>query len=215
MAQTIRCQVTLNPLADPRQHIINTWHCTTVGASTPVEAATAFQTNLNTFYQAVDTYLSNELNGAVPRFRAFNLLELKPRQPIRDESMTALVAGGNMAPRELCLCVSYRAEYVSGVTPKRRRGRIYLGPLASSTLNTANGNATAAATNAINAAADALLEASKISASFSWVVYSPTSDANQHGEAGFYPVIAGWVDDNVDVQRRRSSGYVENKPTFS
>lgn len=212
----LRIQVVLNPTASTRDQVINTWHIVGQGATTPTAAATDFVTGaLNTFYQAVDTYLSNELNGKVPLVRCWNYLEPKPRQPFTELNLTSLTTGGNMAPRELCVCLSYRAAYVSGVTPKRRRGRIYLGPLASSTLDTSNGMVTSAAVAAIATAADVLITASKASALWRWVVYSPTTDVNGTGEDGTYDALSGWVDDNPDIQRRRNAVFYINKPTFS
>lgn len=201
--QVLRVEVILNPSAAPSERIMNVWHCASVGATTPATAGSAFQADLQTFYQAIDVSLSNELNGSVPECRIFNLLENKPRQPISDTTMTALTTGASRSQRELAVCLSYRAAYSSGVTPKRRRGRIYLGPWTNGVVDTATGKLASATKTTIVNAAQVLINAHQASALYSWVVYSPTTDVAGTGETGGFEVIEAWVDDELDIQRRR------------
>lgn len=205
MPQVVRTQITLNESDSTRDHIMNTWHCVTVGATTPLAAVTAFVVGLQAFYNSVDLYFASLLNTYVPRVRAFDLSEPKPRQPILEADMSALTAGTGSLPRELAICMSYRGTYVSGISPKRKRGRIYLGPLATSSVSSA-GLVAVGVRDGIATAADTLLGVSDGSAEFRWVVYSPTSDPTGDGNdaACWDAVTEGWVDDNVDIQRRRS-----------
>lgn len=215
MPQVIRCQVILTPGFEPEHQIVNTWHCVTVGATTPVDAAEDFSAALSVFYTAVDTYFSQYLGGHVPFLRAFNLDDPMPRQPILEESLSTLASASTWLPREIACCLSYKGTYLSGVSPKRKRGRIYLGPLALSTIDTANdGMFTSTFVNAVATAANTLLTSSTGSSTFRWVVYSPTSDpeaTNPAGGAGsdadcWDAVTGGWVDDEIDIQRRRGVG---------
>lgn len=213
--QVLRCEVVLNPQASSRERIMNVWHIATVGATPPGTAAGDFLTGINAFYQAIDGQLSNELSGSVPVMRVFNLIENKPRQPIAEPTLTALTTSSSRAQREMAVCLSYRATYVSGVTPKRRRGRIYLGPLISTALDSSTGKLAAATKTTIVGAAQTLIDFHQASALFSWVVYSPTTDVLGTGETGAFEVISGWVDDELDTQRRRSMPQPGGKTTFS
>lgn len=201
--QVLRVEVTLNPAAASRERIMNVWHIATVGATPPLTATGDFLTFLNSFYAAIDAQLSSELSGAIPLARTFNLLESKPRQPIDESSLSTLATAANRGLRENAVCLSYRAQYVSGVTPKRRRGRIYLGPFTSGLVDTTTGKLAAAVKTVLVNAAQSLIDAHQASALWSWVVYSPTTDTAGTGEAGAYEVIQAWVDDEVDIQRRR------------
>lgn len=204
MPQVIRTQITLNPAADADAHIMNTWHCVTVGATTALAAATSFGAALVTFYGAIDAYLAAELNGSQTLVRHFDLSHPKPRQPILEGTTGALATGSGNLPRELCCVLSYKGTYLSGVSPKRKRGRIYLGPLYASAVGS-DGGFSATVVNGIVAAADTLLGVSDGSSEFRWVVYSPTSDPSGEGSdaACWDAVTEGWVDYNVDIQRRR------------
>lgn len=204
LEQVLRCSITLNPAATGRDRIMNTWHIATRDGATPIQAADAFYTDINAFYQAIDSYLGADLSTAQPEMQVFNLIEVKPRQPIKVYNLTALTTAATRAAREVACCMSYRGVYESGVSPKRRRGRIFLGPLASTALDTSTGGLAGALVTAVQGAGDVLQAAAAGDAQYGWVVYSPTTDVVGTGETGFYEVISGWVDYNPDTQRRRS-----------
>lgn len=202
-AHAMRAELTLNPTAGSREKIMNVWHFANTLTSTEEAAAVAFQAALQTFYSAIDVYLSHELNGETPLLRCFDLHDPKPRQPFYTDNLTALSCGSDQAARELCLCLSYRAAYTSGFSPKRRRGRIYLGPHSSSLIDASTGRVNSSRVSAFVTAADDLLNTSNESDVFTWVVYSPTTDTDGEGDDGWYPVLEGWIDNEVDIQRRR------------
>lgn len=208
LTQCFKVSVTLNPSAESRQRVMNTWHFATVDSTTPNAAFDAATSALNTFYQSIDAYLANEMNGLQPQMLGWNYLEPKPRQPFDEFIGTALSTGAGRSARETAVVLSYRAEYVSGVTPKRRRGRIYLGPMYGAVMDTDTGRVNSTLVTAVSNAADVLVTASLASSTWRWVVYSPTTDVAGTGETGFYEVIGGWVDNLPDTQRRRgdSSG---------
>lgn len=202
--QCLRIEVVLNPAASSREKIMNVWHIATVGATTPDTAAADFvNTTLNAFYQEIDVMLSVELEGAVPHVRSFNLIEPKPRQPHAEMDLSALDAGTTKAQRESAVCLSYKALYQSGVSPKRRRGRIYLGPFYATVLDTATGKLNSTVKSNLVTAGQNLFDDHQSSALWSWVVYSPTTDTSGTGETGMYEVTDAWVDDEIDTQRRR------------
>lgn len=203
LTQTLRCQLVWNPLADPKNHVVNTFHIATEGAATPFAAAGEFATDLETWVHAVDEVLSVEMAGVQPKLHVYNLIEPKPRVPILEATMSALSVGSTMYIREACIVMSYRAEYVSGVRSSRRRGRIYLGPIADDCVGNSNGIVSGSVITTLDTAAGNLLAASAGATSYRWVVYSPTTDISGTGETGMYEVIGGWHDNNVDIQRRR------------
>lgn len=205
LTQTLRVAVTLNPSASGRDKFMNTWHIATRDATTPVTAANSFITALQTFYNTVDAQLSYSVTGAVPLVQVYNLLELKPRQPIVEDELAALTTSATKSAREVACCLSYRASYESGVTPKRRRGRIYIGPLGGSAVDTATGLFSSTLVSAISGAGDVLQATGGASTEWAWVVYSPTTDTAGTGETGMYEVVSGWVDNHPDIQRRRGA----------
>lgn len=200
----IRCQVILNPDAESRHQWTNTWWIVPFLTTAPDVAAGAFKVDLDAFYQTLDTNMSTLLSGKVPRFRAWDMSDPKPRQPIVEQNLTALVTSGtNVAPREVALVLSFRSGYVSGQNPQRRRGRIYFGPLRADSLNTSTGLVESSHVTALKNAGAALLAASVASTDYTWCTYSRVDDVNEDGSAGAHPVIAGWVDNDPDIQRRR------------
>jgi len=217
MPQVVRCQVTLNPAAETRSQYVNTWHIVTVGATTPLAAATAYHTALNGFYQAVDVHLSGLVLGAVPLVRYFDLSDPKPRQPIYESTLSALSNSGSTSAPELACCISYKGTYLSGVSPKRKRGRIYLGPLKGACIDTGTGKLDSTMVTAFATAADTMITTSTSSSEWRWVVYSPTSDPTGEGNDAdcWDAAVSGWVDDEVDIQRRRSLKSVGSKTLFA
>lgn len=211
----IRCQVVLNPNEDPENHVVNTWWCTPVGATDSDAAAQAFATALSVFYNAIDAHMSAGSNGWVPSFTAYDLIDPKPRQPILATALSTLAnSSGDSLPRELSVCLSFHGEFVSGVNPARRRGRVYLGPWASAANNGTTGKVTSTVYSAIQSAGNTLLTTSEASSEFRWVVYSPTTDTAGLGGLGVYEVVGGWVDSEWDIQRRRGENGSTTRITF-
>lgn len=205
MPQVVRVQVILNPAVNTRIQNMNTWHVVTVGATTPSAAAAAFLDDLDDFYQACDSFFGLFLSGSAPLARCFDLSDPKPRQPILEETLTVLTTASTQIPSEIACCMSYKGTYLSGVSPKRKRGRIYLGPLGANSLDTGAGTFSSTFRAAMASAADSLLTASSGSSEYRWVVYSPTTDTAGEGNNldSWDAVVEGWVDDNPDVLRSR------------
>lgn len=176
----------------PEDYTMNTWHIDTTGAA--LAGAVAFQSDVTQFYLAIDSYLASTCEGTIA-FRAYDMSEPTPRVPILIDGMAATPGTGTL-PQEVALCSSFQGDRVSGIPQSRRRGRVYIGPLAVAALNDAAGRPASAFVTALADATEALLLASIADGAYDWVVYSPTDDA-------LVPIDNGWVDNAFDTQRRR------------
>lgn len=155
---------------------------------------------LNSMYQNFNTHLSSLITPSTWVYKWFNLADPEPRVPVRTTTgMGALATGTTAAPPEVALCISFKAAAVSGFPAGRLRNRIYIGPLATGTIDT-TGRPTSTAVTALANGADILLEASK-AAGWDWVVFSPTQSSQ--GLVDSFPIESGWVDNEFDTQRRR------------
>lgn len=108
----------------------------------------------------------------------------------------ALTSGA--LPQEVAICLSFvDAVYLTTTAPGRHRGRVYIGPLNSSALQTVTGGyarPTAAVVTAMMEAAATLRDSAPTGVE--WAIWSRALDA-------FLPVDGGWVDNEFDTQRRR------------
>lgn len=206
----IRALVTLNPAAEPEDRYVNTWHFINADLGVTVaDAAIAAGTALNTFYQSIDAHMTTALSGSVPEVRWYDISEPKIRVPFSTVNLTALATGTSRAVTELAICLSYNAQYESGQEPRRRRGRIYLGPWHNTAVDTGTGRVSGTVVTAIANAAQVFLDASQASTAYKWVVYSRADDPTESGNvAAGREVIRAFVDNEFDIQRRRgqSSG---------
>jgi hypothetical protein len=193
----------------PEDDVVNTWHFFTNDPTGPDVAAEAFWFDLQTFYGALQPFYSSQT--VVPGFdaAAYDLSLPKPASPVWEGTTTGHVQNDDAAPRELAMCFSYHSLYEPGQPNARRRGRVYLGPFCQENLVARGGDVrlSDALTIKCRAAGLALATAAHDSALYKWVVYSPTDDLAD-GTRGNQPpreVIAGWVDNAVDIQRRRGT----------
>lgn len=201
----LRALVTLNPSAEPEDRYVNTWHFKpNLITGDRVVAQTSFNTALNAFYQAIDANLGVILSGVTPEVRYYDLSEPKIRVPFATTTLTALVTSAGNLPAELALCLSYNAAYESGSEPRRRRGRIYLGPFHGSANDTTLARPTAATITSLAAAAQTFIDASQASADYTWVVYSRADDTTETGVwSTGRAVVRSFIDNAWDIQRRR------------
>jgi hypothetical protein len=136
----------------------------------------------------------------------YNLIDAKPRAPIRDDIYTPGTFGSGTVnlPDEVACCLSYSADPVSGIPIARRRGRVFIGPLCAnvlggSSLNTESVPDSGFISTVTKAAGD--LASIALAAGYVWSVFSPTLNAAA-------PISSAWVDNAWDTQRRRG-----NRPT--
>ena len=143
---------------------------------------------------ALATRLSLNI-AATAIVKAYDLADPEPRVPAY-ESTFAIAAGGSSTamPSELAVVLSFQAERESGVRQSSRRNRVYLGPLVATALQSDRPAPTFISD--IAKSARRLLNAADASVQWDWVVWSSTLNA-------FVLVNNGWVDNAIDIQRRR------------
>ena len=177
----------------PEDVAVNVWHVVADDDASTLN----FMNDLVTFYQAVDGLFSALLDAsaAAHSMKAYDLADAEPRAPVSEITFSTPDASGTPLPPEVAACLSFQAIQVSGSPQARRRGRVYLGPLETAVLDGA-GRLSTTTTDTIRDAADALLTASNASAVYAWGIYSRVDSIIRD-------VDNGWVDDAVDIQRRR------------
>lgn len=193
----IRAQVVIPATSNVSEDAcVNTFHF--FADDTSEGTVGSIQTALVAFYEALDAYKSNLMQWTTARVKWYDLEDPEPRVPFENEVLGLSATGGSGSlPRELAVCVSFAADYVSGSSAARRRGRIYFGPLASAAAGS-DGRIVGALVTAAVTAASGLYTTSALASEWSWGVYSPTAGA-------LYQVTNGWVDNEFDIQRRRGT----------
>lgn len=173
----------------PEDITVNTFH---------VQAATLNGTMLTTawedFMNDIQGLFGDVVAGSGHLLKVYNLADAEPRAPVHEGSWAFGVApSGETLPTEVALCVSYRGERISGTNPRRRRGRMYLGPLNDSSNVSGRPNSTY-----IDAIMDAFVtfDLTLGTEGHQFVIYSRVD------EGPVYPTLA-WVDNAFDTQRRR------------
>lgn len=191
----------------PRDVTVNTFHFDTDGDVE--DAAPAIVANLVAFYNATVTppgnpisyYLAGVISRAndSSRIELINMTDPKPRVPFYTDTFALGVPGSTQAlPNEVALCTSWQAPTISGVNQARRRGRIFLGPLANGASDAASGvpvRPIASLLTTLKGASQRLVVDSLADGN-PLVVYSRVS-------GGLAQVSNGWIDNEFDTQRRR------------
>lgn len=144
--------------------------------------------------------------------KCYDMSTAPPRVPFyefSDPGEAAAGTGFDGLPHEVAICLSYKSTPQSGLNAKRRRGRIYVGPLnLQANEDVAPTNVTRPADAMINTLllAGVELKSTIGAVGYEWVGFSPTT-ANPAfpviGEAGMFPIDILSVDNSFDTQRRR------------
>lgn len=212
MPSYVRAQVTLQSgTGVPEDNITNTLHCVSETLDAAACAAD-FHGSLTTFYQAID---ASVINGSMvlPTLlvKYYDLTDPAPRVPILEDDITCSMAVGASYPPEVAICLSFQGPLVSGTSPARRRGRIYLGPVDADAGTTVSGrvNVQASVLTTIRDAAIALAGHSPATEA-AWAVFSPTLAGPAPWSEGVLDsamtvVTNGWIDNAFDTQRRRGT----------
>lgn len=214
--QYVRVQVVLEHTSGlPEDRVVNDW-------SFVCQEAEAFEadiaSSLETFYNSVGAYISSRFprgNTGQMKAKFYDLSLAEPNPPFETLNLdfsTAAPAGHTNLPPEVACCVSFHAPIVSGQNPKRRRGRIYLGPLNTPASDTNDEYVPATIADLFRDAAQVFLDDSDASLIWQWAIFSPTNAGGWYLPGGsgppnmgasVSPVSAGWVDNSWDTQRRR------------
>jgi hypothetical protein len=192
--------------------VTNTFHFLEAAAGTSAAARGDIFVALKAFYLAFDEDMSGFLAGGLTNtMKFYDVDDNIPRVP-KDSFQWELpsLSAQNGLPCEVSCVLSYHAQLGSGLNTKRRRGRIYLGPLLASTMEAGAGDMQFTAAFRAKVAGAASNLAGNIgvnSPDVRWCVFSPTSFA-EGGEAvpasaSAVPVVGGHVDNAADIQRRR------------
>jgi hypothetical protein len=176
----------------------NVWHAETSGAPSSAVAA-EFATEVVKVYKDMQSHLSPLMAWSLMFYKAYDLAQPKPRTPIGTGTMGWSGTSGVAAlPTECAVCLSFYANPTSGVSQRRRRGRIYIGPLSVQSLNEPDGRLEVLTHQTLRTAGANLRIASDASSTWSWAVVSMAT-----GTPVAYVVNSGWVDNAYDTQRRR------------
>lgn len=191
----------------PEDHYVNVMHFDGDDSQTWAEDADDLVARIDTFYTAIVGNLGSTLSGA-RTYQVYDLSEPTPRVPKYEERRTTgWSMAGTCLPEEVALCVSFQASQESGLSQARRRGRIYLGPWASTSNVVTSGRARPA--DAVITAVATAFGAMAIgpdAGDFRLSVFSPTTFAATNSlDQAFNDVVDGWVDNAWDTQRRRGA----------
>lgn len=208
MQYNLRVQTSLvNKSNFPEDVITNTWYFGSDKVGwTRQQAAQAAVDRLDTFYDAITAVISGDVLDTI-QHRVYDLNDPQPRQPIAATTSNTVFGTAAGLPYECAIVLSFKSFFLSGATPARHKGRVYLGPIRASASTTTNGGVrpTAAAMTAIANAATTLRGAGSTADPLQGVVWCQFSaaDADPTVGDGMRQVVAGWVDDAFDTQRRR------------
>lgn len=160
--------------------------------------------NLITYYTAMQSLFSPLLSVSNHGIKYYDLSDPQPRPPVAAASFNlALTAGSAVLPPEVAICQSFAADPEAGVSPARLRGRNFIGPFKSSSIDVNTGRVVAA-TRTIMVTAAQNLKNDCATDLVPWLVVHGANTATPSGKA----VVRGWVDDEFDTMRSRG-----RKPT--
>lgn len=185
----------------PADYITNTWHFDST-AVIPGSDPENVRDMLADFYTAAPSAGGSALSSYQPSYmggpaiiKAYWPSEPAPRVPFYEDTFAWNPVGTSPLPAEVAVCLSFQAERISGQNQASRRNRVYLGPFIQNIVGT-DGRLTSAFQTQVQRSAQDLFDAAGASLSWSWHVYSPTTNSS-------FLVDNGWVDDAFDTQRRR------------
>nr|CRY97305.1 hypothetical protein [uncultured prokaryote] len=193
-------QVTINKKSMvPADAMINTYAFRSTGGIADFTALTGV---IEDAYQFASTLFANTViaNGAGQgSMKFYALADAKPREPVAETVWQPMGTSGLALPAEVAICSSMAATAGSGVPAARRRGRVFLGGLASSTSETVAGSGEVRVTSAAQQKAAELVQQIAQQAAgegFDLCVWS-------RADNGLFTVVRGWANDEFDTQRRR------------
>lgn len=185
--------------------VINTWYARaaddTVAANFAITLTDFYGLDLPGQTRSVGEYFGASVSrvAGAHRIKVYDLADPEPRTPVTEQpfGIQAALVNDDL-PREVALCLSFRAEYTSGANRARRRGRVYLGPFNTGALGGPDAGEDSRPLGAL--VTDVIVGAQHVLSNPTglWLVWSETDAAGRF-------VIAGWVDNAWDTQRRRGA----------
>lgn len=199
-----------------RDESMNVWHFISDEVDSPADEAESIAGHVADFYQALKGYYSPNLTGNL-RGRVYELQDPTPRVALYDHTFVLTGAfGSGPLPNEVAACLSMRSTGPSGADRRRRRGRVFLGPLGgteTSVSGTGDVRVNLDFIGDVQAAGLDLLNIADVGGStFQLCVFSratagaPNPDGSYDNAdlvASFFPVDHLIMDNAFDTQRRR------------
>lgn len=197
----------------PRDDVVNTLYFTKTGTPSSGDYD-ALGLAISHFYNTTADGSALSIAGYLGRDRDYGTNHCKTQfyvvpsspgptgSPVHTYSWSLIDPGVHVTlPDQVAVVNSYHSDLTGVTNPKRRRGRIFLGPLNILALEE-SGSALGAQTVSAGFMADIIrsttliLSAQTVSAGWTWVQWSPTDWTARTVDGGF-------VDDRFDTQRRR------------
>jgi hypothetical protein len=213
MPRFYRVQVRL-PAADGlnKDACINTWHfrwnADTPG-TTPQDTANDMIDQLQNFYEAIHGVFPLTVTRPF-KATAYDMNDPEPRVPVllRDITLSAAPSGEPL-PDQVAICLSMFNTVSSGESPRRSRGRVYIGPIYQGVASSTDAQATIATatrTMIIDAAHAAFKTGLTINDPYLCVFSRADLAGGGSLSSSFKTVDIVRVDNRWDIQRRRAEG---------
>lgn len=197
--------------------VTNTWYFRhDADSAVDTSNATDLVNALEGFYDDMNSWFSSVLASPIDFF-VFDMADTEPRVPVLSEGMVWTPPSAASLPAELAICLSFKAAASSGQNPARRRGRVYLGPLAYAASATSESGGDYRVASAFLSAIDNFyidMTTAAVADGWTHCVYSPTTHNESSLALSFFEVTTAWVDNAFDIQRRRGSR-ATSRVTFS
>lgn len=115
----------------PEDDAVNTWAFNSTAGSANLTDVGNIAQALTAFYSALDGWFSATLTGE-GTLKVYDIEAPEPRVPLATATGPFTTPDAGFMPEEVAVCLSFHGLYESGESQKRRRGRVYLGPLTGS-----------------------------------------------------------------------------------
>lgn len=222
MTRFYRAQVAVeNDSLEVRDAAVNTYHFAADEVDAQSTEVATIVSSLTALYQSLDGPVLSVHGSGNFRIKVYDLEDAPVRAPIHDSTWAGSM-GTTALPNEVAVCVSFRGANISGGNRRRRRGRVFLGPVSTNLNDSRVGDqevASADRTIILNAFASL---GTALNGGLSNIAHCVFSKANALGlavgeappeleptytpeqlEAGMTGVSLYWVDNALDTQRRR------------
>lgn len=199
-ATAYRAQVSIPLYGDPSQNTSNTWYFMgAIGSSTADDLA-EIHLRLEAFYTGIDNLIyPAQIVGSTATETYYDMSDPEPRTPIGSNTIALSPSASAAYPSDVSICLSYRADYPSGANRARRRGRVYLGPVAStvSVFVSQQGQRVAPAVVTALLARAVDLQTTAVTP-ITWAMWSETDGVAR-------PIVEASVDNQLDTRRSRDN----------